>query len=374
MTGTDFFTDQTQQSRTKARIVSKYFGGWARVVGPAAKRHGEVIQYLDLFSGPGCYEDGSESTPILVLRQAIANASLHDVFVSKFNDADPAAAERLRQTIDALPGIGFLKHKPKVSSEPVDDQIAEMLERTTLPPTLTFVDPFGYKGLSVRLIRAAFKDWGCDCIFFFNFNRVNAAIHNEDVEQHILRLFDTEDARPLRERLLGMRPAEREARVMEELTTALKRDASLHVLHFAFLNDAASRTSHHLVFVTKHPLGCKIMKDIMAKESSWVEDGLPSFVCSPKAKEPTLFDDIDDPIAELQRMLLETFAGAKLPVGTIYEEHGLDSRRRFMPPHYKEALKRLEAEGRVLATPPASERRQGTMADHVVIEFPERTG
>ena len=372
MAAIDFFIGQTEQSRTKACIVSKYFGGWAKVVSPAAKKRGDFVQYLDLFSGPGCYEDGSESTPILVLRQAIANPTLHDIFVSSFFEADPAAAERLQGAINALPGIGFLKHKPEVSTDSVDDRMADLLERTKLPPTLTFVDPFGYKGLSVRLIRATFKDWGCDCIFFFNFNRVNAAIYNEDVEQHVLRLFDTEDARPLRERLEGMRPAEREAQVMEELTTALKRDGSLHVLHFAFLNDKASRTSHHLVFVTKHPLGCKIMKDIMAKESSWTEGGLPSFACSPKPKEKSLYDALDDPIVELQGMLLEAFAGAKLTVGRIYEEHGLDPHHRFMPSHYKEALKRLEAEGQIVATPPVTERKAGTIADHVLIEFPER--
>jgi three-Cys-motif partner protein len=371
MATTDFFTDQSPQSRTKATIVSKYFDGWSNVVGPVAKKRGETIQYVDLFAGPGSYADGTESTPLLVLRMAIAKPKIHDLLVCRFNDADPETAGRLEQAVNALPGIELLRHRPVVSHTPVDEGVAELFEQARLPATLTFIDPYGYKGLSMRLIQAALKGWGCDCVFFFNFNRVNAAIDKDDVEEHISRLFDTADAKTLRLELRGMGPQEREARVMEVLVEAIKRKHGKHVLYYSFLNDAASRTSHHLVFATKHGLGCKIMKALMAKESTWTEGGLPSFGFSPKPQEKTLFDALDDPVAELEEMLLGTFAGQQLTVGQIYEQHGLN--RRFMPPDYKQALKRLEAAGRVEATPPAAERTRETMADRVLIRFPART-
>jgi three-Cys-motif partner protein len=368
MATTDFFTDQTQQSRTKARIVSKYFDGWSNVIGPVARKRGVAIQYIDLFAGPGRYEDGAESTPLLVLRKAIEKPKIHDIFASVFNDADPANATALSMAIDALPGIGRLKHKPQVYNEPVDEQVTSLFENTNLVPTLTFIDPFGYKGLSMRLIQATLEDWGCDCIFFFNFNRINAAIHNDSVEEHITALFDAENARQLRQQLTGLRPFEREAKVIEELAAAVKKKHSKYVLHFSFLNESGSRTSHYLVFATKHPRGCKIMKDIMARESSWVEDGLPSFACSPRPRERSLFDDLSDPVIELGGMLLETFAGKKLTVAEVYEQHGLSL--RYMPSHYREALRRLECDGKVAATPLAAERRANTMADHVLITFP----
>lgn len=376
MATTDFFMDQKEQSRAKACIVAKYFDGWSNVLGPIVRNRGELIQYIDLFSGPGCYEDGAESTPLLVLRKAIAKPKIHDLLVTIFNDADPAKAAALQKAIDALPNIRSLKHRPKVCNTPVDEQVAALFERKNMAPTLTFMDPFGYKGLSMKLIQGTLKGWGCDCIFFFNFNRVNAAIHKKDVEEHILHLFDTEDANQLRQMLDGIQPHEREERVIEELSAAIKRKYGKHVLHFGFLNDKANRTSHHLVFATKHPKGCSIMKNIMAKESSWTEGGVPSFVCSPKPRERTLFDEIYDPLDELEEMLLEAFSGQQLTVSDIYEQHGLNQSfmaPHYMAPHYKDALIRLEVGGRVVATPPASERRKGTMADHVVICFPSRT-
>jgi three-Cys-motif partner protein len=371
MATTDFFTDQTGQSRTKARIVANYFDAWSHVLGPVARKAGQTIQYVDLFAGPGRYEDGSESTPLLVLRKALANPKVHDLLVSVFNDANPANADALRQAIDQLPGIRWLKHRPRVCDTPVDEEVAEFFENKSLPPTLTFIDPFGYKGLSMRLIQAVLKDFGCDCLFFFNFNRVNAALHNEAVEGHIATMFEAGDAARLRQSLSpGLRPHEREAKVMEQLTRSIKGKYGRYVLHFSFKSGSANRTSHHLVFATKHERGCSIMKDIMARESSWAEGGVPSYVCSTTPRERTLFDALDDPLAELAKMLLEAFAGQTLRVDEVYERHGLET--PYTLANYKDALKRLEEAGRVTATPPTEKRRANTMADHVVVAFPPR--
>jgi hypothetical protein len=62
----NFFTEQKEQSLIKARIVEKYFWVWANVVIPTAKQispKNPRIAYIDLFAGPGRYEDGSKSTP-----------------------------------------------------------------------------------------------------------------------------------------------------------------------------------------------------------------------------------------------------------------------------------------------------------------------
>src|SRR4051812_15368882 len=131
---TEFFAGQTEQSRTKANIVSKYFDGWSSILAPATRRRGEGLQYIDLYSGPGRYDDGSESTPLLVLRKAIAKPRIHDLLTCVFNDADPDNVSALRRAIDSLPGIGLLKHSPEVICSPVDERMTAMLEATQLVP------------------------------------------------------------------------------------------------------------------------------------------------------------------------------------------------------------------------------------------------
>ena len=63
-----------------------------------------------------------------------------------------------------------------------------------------------------------------------------------------------------------------------------------YVLPFAFKNETGTRTSHHLIFVSKHPLGYGIMKEIMAKESSRPRAGRADFEYNPADNEqPLLF-------------------------------------------------------------------------------------
>ena len=66
MTESNFFKKQTDSSRVKASIVSEYFPQYCRIIG---RKHEPVMfRYIDLFSGPGIYEDGNVSTPILLAR------------------------------------------------------------------------------------------------------------------------------------------------------------------------------------------------------------------------------------------------------------------------------------------------------------------
>ena len=92
------------------------------------------------------------------------------MLITIFNDKNNKNIELLEAAIGNLEGISSLKHKPELYDDEVGDELVKELEQTHFIPTLFFVDPYGYKGLSLRLIGALIKDWGCDCVFFFNYN------------------------------------------------------------------------------------------------------------------------------------------------------------------------------------------------------------
>ena len=83
-------------------------------------------------------------------------------------------------------------------------QIEQKLPTKT--PGLYFIDPFGYKGLSQKLLRLALSKWGSDCIFLFNYNRVRAAINNPLFANHINALFGEGRADELRSTLNSYTP------------------------------------------------------------------------------------------------------------------------------------------------------------------------
>ncbi len=368
---TSFFEQSTDQSRVKAAIVANYFWAWAKVILSVAKKSRDRrIAYIDLFAGPGRYTDGTMSTPLLILERAISDPDMRDMLVTVFNDRNSDHSKTLETAIASVKGVETLRFKPQVNNYEVGDEIVKQFEQMSLVPTLFFVDPWGYKGLSLRLINSVLKDWGCDCIFFFNYNRINMGLPNDAVDEHMDCLFGKERADRLRASLQGLAPEERETAIVEELAEALQELGGRYVLPFCFLNDEGTRTSHYLIFVSKHVRGYEIMKQVMASQSSKADQQVPSFsYCPADRKYPLLFE-LTRPLDDLEQMLLHEFAGRTLSMKQIFDAHQVG--RPYLPKNYKAVLTKLEQENRITANPPASKRRASTFADSVQVTFPAR--
>jgi hypothetical protein len=179
-------------------------------------------------------------------------------------------------------------------------------------------------------------------------------------------LFGEERAQKLREMLPDRSPEKREELILEELAQAIKAMGGKYVLPFRFKNSKGTRTSHSLIFVSKHFKGYGVMKDIMAKESSVTDRGVPSFTYSPADASTPLLFSLARPFDGLKQELLKVFSGKKRSMKQIYEQHSVDT--PFIGRNYKDALLALENEGKITAEP--AKRNKGTFADHVMVTFP----
>ncbi len=370
-----FFDERTDESEVKARIVEKYFNAWANIVLGAAQRYGDGrIGYIDLYAGPGRYKDGSASTPLLILEKMISQARFHPAFFSFFNDGNSDHSATLRHEIENLPGIDKLKYRPEIGNGPVDVEAEKWFDKMRSMPTFTFFDPFGYKGLSLRIVNSVIKDWGCDCVFFFNYNRINPGISNDAVSEHMDALFTEERADMLRSKLHGKKPSQREALILEHMLMALQDMGGRYVLPFRFKRGI--RTSHFLIFVSKAFKGFEVMKDIMAKESSTHDDGVASFAYAPAEQDTPILMGFLQPTRILKQSLLERFAGRTIRAAAVYKEYEDIELTRFLKKDYKRVLNELEAEGQIEADPPAFARpkRGGnpTFSDDTIVTFPPR--
>lgn len=367
VTTDDFFDQSSEQSAVKAAIVSKYLWSWAKIIISAQRKavmySGQKIAYIDLFAGPGRYKDGTVSTPLRVLQKAVADKDMRERLITIFNDADPDNTTSLERAISGIEGIDRLRYRPIVQNQKVGTEIVKIFERIRLVPTLLFVDPWGYKGLSLRLIYSVLKNWGCDCIFFFNYNRINMGLGNSLVEEHMNALFGEERAATLREALNRLRPSQRETMIVEELTKALRDMGANYVLPFCFKNDRGSRTSHHLILATKSFRAYDVMKEIMARESSSTAQGVATFQYCPAERRQGILFELSRPLDDLQEMLISEFKGQTLTVQEIHERHSVD--RPFIKKNYKDILKQMERVG-LIRVP---SHRQGTLADHLQITF-----
>ena len=343
MTSENFFGEVREQSAIKTSIVEHYFYAWSKIIMNTQDRYRGTenrVGYIDLFAGPGKYKSGKMSTPLRILTRAIDDKNLRERLVTIFNDKSKEHCSSLKDAINKLEGISKLKHKPSVFDAEVDDALAEIFEDVKLPPSLAFIDPWGYKGLSLRLVDALIKDWGCDCIFFFNYARINAGLSNPTVKKHMTALFSSR-SESLSAELKQLDPKERESVIIEALAEELGSLSNKLVLPFSFMNDSGSRTSHHIIFVTKEFKGYEVMKDIMARQSSSIEQGVANFqYCPANNNKQGLLFELNRPLDDLESMLLNQYAGKTLKFDQVYKEHSVG--KPYTKKNYKDVLKGME--------------------------------
>jgi three-Cys-motif partner protein len=332
----EFFREQQAHSAVKARIIASYFTAWARIMKPRA-RSGKMA-YIDLYAGKGMYDDGTPSTPILILNTILADEKLREMVVTIFGDESADCVEALRANIAALPEIASLKYKPQVGVGAAHESgITEQFAVRSVVPTFMFLDPFGYHGLSVGLIRSILKDWGCEVAFFFSFNRIRGAILNDVVREEMDAIFGTERVDALRELLPTLKnQKEKEDAILAALEESLNAIGGNFVLTFRFRNEDG-RATHHIVFVTKNDVAYDIMKDIMARESSGKPQDVSIFEFCPNASIP-LFE-MESPLDDLKRDLLQRYRGQTMSISEIYKQHNYKT--RYIKRNYQKALEQL---------------------------------
>jgi three-Cys-motif partner protein len=164
-TEADFFSKLREGSRVKQRIVSEYFLYYCSLM----SRHREKVGYADLFAGPGWYSNEQgllhKSTPILVCEAVIRDPALRQKVHLWFNDGDNENYVALKSGVESLAGCDTLRYKPAIQNRKITARWAETMKKLPVP-TLVFLDPCGYKGLSLRLVTSVLEGFGNDCILF----------------------------------------------------------------------------------------------------------------------------------------------------------------------------------------------------------------
>lgn len=144
----EFFETQQNSSHLKSAIVSGYFGAWANVMKPRESQFG----YVELFAGKGRFEDGKESTPVIVARKILADAQLRTKVKTFFNDKDARAIASLQRAIAEIHGSECFLHSPQFSNQSVTPDITEQLPNSA---------PFPRSSLPTRSVI-----WASPSVFF----------------------------------------------------------------------------------------------------------------------------------------------------------------------------------------------------------------
>jgi three-Cys-motif partner protein len=358
-----FFSQRTPSSIAKSRIVWKYFDAYLGALGSSSHA---TFTFADLFSGPGSY-DSSVSTPIELLDLLDKKPKHRDRVKLLFNDQNAQYIEVLTKAVNNRLEENPLRFEPQFSSVEIGAPESSELLSKIHGPSLTFLDPFGYQGITRELIRSLTSEFAAEVILFFNFNRVNAAIPNPVVKHHMEGLFESQGLKVVNDLLNSASSLEKPGLIMSELGRALGDGNDRRVFRHAFMATKAQRVSHYLLFVTKHDLGMKLFSDICSREGH-------IFVFSENPLQLDIFGSGGARLDAIATDILLQFSGQVLTVGTIVGKYN-HRHHQSHPAEIKDVLRYLEESGQINPDPASSQRSRMsdgrvTMGDKILVAFP----
>lgn len=193
-----------------------------------------------------------------------------------FNDHNKDYVEKLRQHIGSHPVLPRLKHQPRTLNLKASE--VDLLEYTKgNNPIFSFVDPWGYKDVSVSQVWNLVKNQGSDCVLFFNSDRILQDIakpaNAQDFQQIFGELFEEAKAIQLDPTMPQRKKAEAFLTLFSKnLYLTVKREYGnkfkLFVLPFYVEADDKEKTSHYIVFISKAHKAIQEMRKVMIRQSN----------------------------------------------------------------------------------------------------------
>lgn len=354
-----FFEKQTMSSWVKASIVSEYFPKYCAII--IRKHTPKCLRYIDLFAGPGKYEDGKPSTPLMIAQKCYQNEVLRNSVRFIFNDMkykDQLEANFLKE----FPK-GSFRHKPFFADRIVGEtpDVDKFLMTNTHEgkyneyPSLLFIDPFGYKGIKTKVLAEFLKNWGNEIFIFLNTKRIHAALENDKFEPLMMELFPTSYKVIKQDRKYKSTVAERLQLIIDNLGKEYQNILQNKVYYtaFKFQEEDIDATSHFILHLTKSSRGFDLIKTIYNDFANvgTVFDGVNTYTFDVKQfNNPgiELFDMKEQNIDNLKNQLYQAYTRKTLSAYDLFEEHQITG--KYCKSHYAIALRKLCSENKLQAT------------------------
>jgi three-Cys-motif partner protein len=352
-------------TRAKLEILRSYLGAWFNILASSGVR--EAI-YFDGFCGPGQYVGGEDGSPVLAARIASSVAQRYPDFRAYLAcvDHDLAALQHLA----TLPEIK--KPHPDAHVDirhgKFEGTLTELLQDPRYPigaPIFSFVDPFGFGGLSFASMRQLMRNQSSEifvnlmCGFMNRFKE-----HPDpDVRQKIERMIGADNL----QRVLNAQDG------IDELC-AIYRENLLslgpYVLRF-MMRDETNVRDNALFFCGRNERGFEKI------EAMWKVDKVNganfSEYVAQRDETRLQLPGFDAPqTGPLRKQLLTEFQGKSDITVEVLKKWTIAKTETFLPKHLRIELEALLADRRISVRDPNQsprKRRSGDWPDRLIISF-----
>ncbi len=367
-----FFDEPQEHSLVKIEIVAKYFAAWLAIMN--LKSNGPIT-YLDLFSGPGKYRNGKNSTPQEILNVIIRQQSVHKKVKVIFHESNEDSYELLRKLVREHKIYGKLKEIPEVNNQTVNTKfVSNMKIRDS---TCTFIDPSGFKDISFEMISLVIKGWGNDCILVFNTSGIIRNLKIDEQASNMKKIFGNSGFNTLLNQFRNAKSViEKENYLLAGLREAVSRElnSDIYFLSFGLGFEKSEQTCYYLVFFSKHYLGFEKMRKVMIDNSLTDENDFPLYYYSKierqKQKQIKLDLMYKGNLQEnLEKKLSADFSKSTIKIGELLDECLKERKYIYNNMHIKKSLQELEISKKIELPDCTRTRNKLTYQKNDIIKF-----
>ena len=354
----------TEHTRVKHAILEKYLSAWIPIL---AKSRPDLL-YIDGFAGPGEYSTGEDGSPVIAMRTALKHQkridrSMRLVFVEKDIERATSLKRKLSGFDPAIGKVGY-EIKQEIDFQSAWHDVVEEYRSSIrkFPPTFAFIDPFGWNGIPLSVLKQIMSYDRCEIFITFMYEELNRFLRHPDQSENFDKLFGTEE---WRQAGVHQDPQFRKRFVLNLYRNQLRNEVAKFVSYFEMKNDK-NATKYLLFHATNHLKGVVKMKEAM-----WRADpsGRCTFSDATDPKQGKLFGDSPN-LDRLEELIIDRFKHATATIQEIQDFVLIKT--PFRETHYKGILRRLEVASpsriEVIDPPknrrkPPKSRRRGTFSD-----------
>jgi three-Cys-motif partner protein len=338
-------------SKVKHVILRRHLDAWL----PIMTRSFPKLLYVDGFAGPGIYETGEPGSPVIALRAAIFNKALKAkppdcelgfLFIEERADRASRLKDEVKKVTAAEPLPRWVKYY--VAEGEFEAVMTSRFDHWSLRgrrPMFVFIDPFGYSGLPMLLIKRIACVPHSECLITFTYKSINRwAIHGDPQrEEHLDALFGTPNWRVYRGDEAGM---------VDLYRRQLLAEGGFRYNCTFKMKDRLGVTEYFLAFGTNEPKGLTVMKAAM-----WKADPRMGRVFSDADDPDQLFLDLPlDPLRDLLQREFRSRGWVNLQTVIEFVRHTPYSEEKHL---YRDTLTPMENDN-VLEVDRPQGSRKGT--------------
>lgn len=350
-------------SEAKHVILRKYLDAWL----PILSRYNNKIVYIDGFAGPGEYSDGQDGSPIIAIKSVLEHklplrAGIHMLFIEKIKDRCDFLESK----------ISKIKITKNIDTRVVCSEFREVISSIlqdgkekglSLAPSFIFIDPFGFSGIPLNLIKEIMKNPKCEVLITFMYEEISRFLSLQTNEKHLTETFGVEEWK----NVPPGNPKER----LEFLHNLYKKQlksvggANIKFVSSFKMKNKFNKADYFLFFGTNNLAGLEKMKEAM-----WRIDKSGCFEFSDATYNPfqgILFESKPN-YSKLKEIILEKYKGKEVSSKELGDF--IVAETSFLRSHYKTSILRPMENSKSPSIKILRNRKiKGTYPDEAIIKF-----